>query len=220
MALGNERGAASRIEVGCNVLTAGLEIRDDGSARADAVEIFDSQGLLGFLRDGQKMQDGVCGAARSCNPGDGIFDGGASEDAAGPEVAAQDVHDQFAGAAAGRAFGSVRRRHAGEAHRGDAEKFADEGPRVGRKLPAAGARSRAGRAFEFMELRIGESAAGMRADRFVNILDGDGMPLELTGSDGGAVENQAGNVEASERHDAAGNGFVAADTKDESIEEV
>src|SRR6266568_3349935 len=54
-----------------------------------------------------------------------------------------------------------------------------------------------------MELRIGESAAGMRADRFVNILDGDGMPLELTGSDG-----------------AAGNGFVAADQNDESVEEV
>src|SRR5436309_1634534 len=61
-----------------------------------------------------------------------------------PEVAAQEVHDQFAGAVAGRAFGSVRRWHAGEAHRGDAEKFADEGHRVGRKLPAAGARSRAG----------------------------------------------------------------------------
>src|SRR5437773_367657 len=71
-----------------------------------------------------------------------------------------------------------------------------------------------------MELRIGESAAGMRADRFVDILDRDGMPLELTGSDGAAIENQAGNVEASERHDAAGNGFVAANENDESIEEV
>src|SRR3989442_9907263 len=71
-----------------------------------------------------------------------------------------------------------------------------------------------------MEVRMGESAAGMGADGFVNILDGDERPLELTGGDGAAVENQAGNVEASERHDAAGNGFVAADQNDESVEEV
>src|SRR5579864_833485 len=120
----------------------------------------------------------------------------------------------------GVAFGRVGCGNAGESHRSDAEKFADQGHGVGGELAAAGACSRARGALEGFELGIGHRSASVHPDAFVDVLNGDGVTLEGAGSDRAAVKNQAGNVEASEGHDAAGNSLVAANQNDERIEKI
>src|SRR6266404_9491852 len=60
----------------------------------------------------------------------------------------------------------------------------------------------------------------MRADSFVNVLNGDGMTFKFAGSDGTAIENESGNVQARERHDSARNCFVATDENHERIEKL
>src|SRR5260370_24748166 len=46
------------------------------------------------------------------------------------------------------------------------------------------------------------------------------MAFKFAGSDRTAIENESGNVQASERHDAAGNCLVAADENHECIEKI
>ena len=46
------------------------------------------------------------------------------------------------------------------------------------------------------------------------------MALKFAGSDGAAVENESGNIQASQRHNAAGNRLVAADENDQCIEKI
>src|SRR5437899_12722626 len=65
----------------------------------------------------------------------------------------------------------------------------------------------------------GSIAPGQFEGHSVTILDGDGMPLELTGSDGAAIENQAGNVEASERHDRSEERRVGKECKGRGVTE-
>ena len=60
----------------------------------------------------------------------------------------------------------------------------------------------------------------MRADGFVNVLNGDRVAFKFAGSDGAAVENESGNIQARQRHHAAGNRFVAADENDQCIEKI
>ncbi len=40
------------------------------------------------------------------------------------------------------------------------------------------------------------------------------MALEVARGDGAPVENEPGNVEPGQRHNTAGNGFIAADQND------
>src|ERR1700687_2069773 len=60
----------------------------------------------------------------------------------------------------------------------------------------------------------------MRANGFKNVLNRYRVTLELTGSDGPAVKNKSGDIQASQGHYAARNGLVAADENDECIEEI
>ena len=74
--------------------------------------------------------------------------------------------------------------------------------------------------FQCDEPCVGHLAAGVGADGFENILNGYGVTFKLSGSDGTAVENKPGNIQPGQRHDAAGNGFVAADENDERVEKI
>ena len=60
----------------------------------------------------------------------------------------------------------------------------------------------------------------MHAHGFKDVLNRDGVTLELAGRDGAAVKNKSGNIQASQGHDAAGNGFVTADEDDQRVEEI
>ena len=166
------------------------------------------------------MQHGICRAAGGSDSGDGVFDGGLGDDFGGSDVAAQKIHDKFACAMACMSFAGIRGGNAGESHGSNAEKFADESHGVGGELAAARARSGAGGFFQCLEPRVGHIAVRMTADGFVDVLDRDGVAFKFAGGDRAAVKNEAGNIQTGQRHDAAGNGFVAADENDESVEEI
>src|SRR5581483_2721701 len=53
-----------------------------------------------------------------------------------------------------------------------------------------------------------------------DVLDRDVLPAELPGRDRAVVEDEAGDVEARERHHAGGDGLVAADDAHEPVEQV
>src|SRR4029077_11404546 len=76
------------------------------------------------------------------------------------------------------------------------------------------------RAFERLELRVGHSTSRVLADSFVNILNRDGVTLKLARGNGAAIENKAWNIKASQGHHAAGDGLIAADQDDQSVEEI
>ena len=69
-------------------------------------------------------------------------------------------------------------------------------------------------------MRVADAAASMGADSLVNILNGHSVALELARSDRASIKNETGNIQASQRHYAPGNGLVAADQDDQRIEEV
>ena len=106
-------------------------------------------------------------------------------------VAAKKIHDHFAGAMAGIGLGRIGGRDAGKPHRRNAEKLADQRHGVGGELAAAGASSGASGALQRVKPRVRHSSAGVLPDRFVNVLNGHGVALELAGSDRAAVKNRA-----------------------------
>src|SRR2546426_12568912 len=79
---------------------------------------------------------------------------------------------------------------------------------------------RTSRNFEGLELRVGHSTAGMRADGFKHVLNRNGVVLEAAGGNRAAVENESGDIQSRQGHDATRNGLVAANEDDERIEEV
>src|SRR2546422_491267 len=82
--------------------------------------------------------------------------------------------------------------------------------------PGAGARCD----FQGFELSVSHSAVRVPADGLVHILNGHGVTLELAGSNRAAIENESGNIQARQGHDAAGNGLVTADENHQGIEEI
>ncbi len=87
-------------------------------------------------------------------------------------------------------------------------------------MSAAGAGSGACGTFERLELRVRHSAAGVPANGLEDVLDGDGMALELARRDGAAIKNQPGDIQPRQGHDAAGDGLVAADENNQGIEKI
>ena len=98
-ALGDYADAAGLIHVGGHEAAAGLEIDEDGSARADVVEIVDGERHFGLARHGQQVQHGVGGAAGGGHAGDGVLERLAGADVARADVLAHGVHDDAAAAA-------------------------------------------------------------------------------------------------------------------------
>ena len=60
----------------------------------------------------------------------------------------------------------------------------------------------------------------MPSDRFVDVTDRDVLALEAAGHDRAAVDHEAGDVHARERHDRAWDGLVAAADANERVEEM
>ena len=63
-------------------------------------------------------------------------------------------------------------------------------------------------------------AGGVGADRFEDVLDGDVAIVPAARRDRAAVEHEAGNVEARQRHHRGGNRLVAADQHHQRVEQV
>ncbi len=232
---GEDAGAAGGLVVAGDVLAAGGEVADEGGALGDAVEVEDVERDGELAGDGDEVQDGVGGAARRADGGDGVFERLAGEDLARGEAGAGEVHDHAAGGAAGFVLVRVHRGDAGEEHGRDAEELAGHGHGVGGELPAAGSGAGAGDGLDGFELRVGDAAGGVGADGLEDVLDGDvdevgaggfggGFAVradaQVAGRDAAAVEHEAGDVEAGEGHDGAGHVLVAAGDADDAVEEV
>src|SRR6266478_837003 len=166
------------------------------------------------------MENSVCGAAGCGDTCNGILDGCFGNDLRRRKVGAEQIHDEFASTLTSFCFGRIGSRNAGESHGRNAEEFADEGHGVGRKLTAAGASAGARGAFESFEPSGSHCATTMRSDSFENVLDSDGMAFKLARGNRAAVQNEARNIQPGEGHDAARNGFVAADEHNKGIEKV
>ena len=151
---------------------------------------------------------------------DGIVEGGAGADVARQDVVAHGVHDDFAAAEGDAVLALVDLRHGGGAHGGESDELHDGGHGVGGELSAASAGAGAGVVLDIEEVGIAEFAAGVGAYGFEDVLDGDVVPFEFSRHDGAAIEHDAGDVEAEQRHGGAGDGFVAGDQGDDAVEHV
>src|SRR6202030_3950665 len=120
----------------------------------------------------------------------------------------------------GLCFSGIRGGNARKSHGCDSQKLADQCHRVCSELSTAGAGSGACSTFKRSKLSVRHSAASVHADRFEDVLDGDGMALELTRRDRAAIQNKSGNIETRQGHHAAGYCFVAADENNQRIEEI
>ena len=114
----------------------------------------------------------------------------------------------------------IHLRDRGGAHGREADQFHDGGHGVGGELAAARAGAGAGVIFDFEEFCVGDLAGGVRADGFEDVLNGDVVAFVAAREDRSAVENDAGEVEAKQRHGGAGNGLVAGDQGDDAVEHV
>ena len=73
---------------------------------------------------------------------------------------------------------------------------------------------------ECIQLRRAQRARRVGAHRFEDVLDRDVAILPASRLNRAAVEDEAGNIQAGQRHDSGGNRLVAADQHDERIEEI
>jgi hypothetical protein len=110
--------------------------------------------------------------------------------------------------------------HAAAAHGGDAEELGGGSHGVGGELAAAGAGAGTGGVLQRLEGLFAHAPGFVGADGFEDVLDGDVAIFKPAGGDGAAVEHEAGDVEAGEGHDGAGNGLVAAGEGDDGVEGV
>src|SRR5467141_1959173 len=120
----------------------------------------------------------------------------------------------------GVCLSGIRGGNARKSHWCDPEKLADQCHRVCSELSTTGTRSGTRSTFKRSELCVRHSAAGVHADRFEDVLDGDGMTLELARRDRAAIQNKSGNIETRQGHHAAGNCLVAPDENNQRIEEI
>ncbi len=223
--LGENARAACILVVLGGVLAAGGEVADVRRAVADGVEVVDGEGDVELTRDGEQVQHGVGAASGGAGGGVGVLDGLAGDDLRGAKVVLGEFHHETSGLAAG--FGLVGRHggNAGDLDGGDAEELAGHRHGVGGELAAAGSGAGAGCGFESFELVVVDLSGGVRAHALEDLKDGDllggavGLG-ELAGSDGAAVEHEAGDIEAAERHDGGGHVLVATGDADEAVEGV
>src|SRR5712691_11760981 len=103
----------------------------------------------------------------------------------------------------GVCFSGMRGGNARKPHWRNPEKLADQCHRVRSELSAAGAGPGACGAFKRLELSVSHSTACVLADGFEDVLDRDGMALELARRDRAAIENETWNIQASQGHHAA-----------------
>src|SRR5579885_2779588 len=199
---------------------AGLQVRPERRAAAHAIEVVDGERHAGLAGDREEMEDRVGRAAARGHAGDGVLEGGAGDDAPGRAFVAQRLDGERAHRDPDTCLGGIGCGHARTPHRGEPEELERHRHRVGGELPAAGPRARADVVLEVLELRVAQTARGMRAHRLEEVLDRDVAPPEAPGLDRAAVEDHAGDVEPEQRHRRRRDGLVAAHEHDERVEHV
>jgi hypothetical protein len=219
-ALGDQADAAGGIDVERDVAAAGPQVGDDRRAFADRVEVVDRQRHARFARHRQQMQDAVRRAAGAGRGGDGVVEGVARADLARQQVAPQQFHHERSGAIAFLFAARVGGARTRTADRREAQELEHGRHRVGGELSAARPGAGAGEVLDLQQLVVVDLAGGVRADRLEHVADRQIAALVLAGCDRTAIEHDAGDVQAQERHARGRNRLVAGDERDDRIETV
>src|SRR5438067_1462567 len=148
------------------------------------------------------MQNRVGGTTAGGDAGNGVLNSGFGDDLRRRNVFAEKIEEEFASAFAGRGLGGIRRWNIGEPDWSDTEEFGHQCHGVGGELTTASTGTGASRFLESEKASVIHLAARVGTDGFVNVLDGDRVSLEGARCDRAAVENEAGNIEAGERHNS------------------
>ena len=94
----DETDPAGLVDVGGAVAAARAQVADERRARGHLVELVDIEGMLELGRDRQEVQDAVGRAAGRGDAGDRVVERGAGDEAAGPDIAPHEVHDELTAA--------------------------------------------------------------------------------------------------------------------------
>ncbi len=197
---------------------AGFRADDQRRPLGNRLEVVDLELDACFARHRQQVQDGIGGAARSCDTRDRVLEGAARADVARLQVALDRVQNDSPAVGRNIVLARIHLRHHRGVHRRQADHLHHRSHRVGRELPAAGARAGARAVLDLLEVFIAHSTRLVRADRFEHFLNRDVLALELAGQDRSAVQNDARNVQPQQRQRRAGNRLVAGHEADESVE--
>ncbi len=145
----------------------------------------------------------------------------ARDERRGPDVAADEVHDQLAGLARGLVLGRILGRDAVEPRGREAHELHDRRHRVGGVLAAAGAGSRARDLLHLVQLVERDLARAVGADGLEDRDDGRvADALVRARIDRAVVEDHARPIEATQGHRRARDRLVAADQADDAVEQV
>ena len=138
-------------------------------------------------------------------------------DVAGAHILLQQAHQGAAHVAGLAELARVDGGQRGVAGKGHSHHLDGGGHGVGGEQAGAGALAGAGDALQFPQLVEGDVALGVSAHGLENVLDVHVPAVVLAGHDGAAVHEDAGYVEASQGHHAAGHILVAAGDGDEAV---
>ena len=173
------------------------------------------------------MKHGVGRSARGHHARDGVLEALARDERARRDARVHQLHDAPAALEGDLFLARVDGRDAVPAHGRHAEHLVGGGHGVGRELPSAGARARAGVILDVLQLGRRDLAGVVGADRLEHVLDGQVPVRERTGRsraapehDRAAVEHEARDVQPPQDHGHGGDGLVAAGDRHEAVEHV
>ena len=209
-ALGDDRDAAGFVDVGGDVFSGRLQVREQRRALADFLEVVDGERDSHLARHRQQVQHGVGRSAGAGDAGDRVLERGAGQDVSRRDAFLQQIHNDLAALERDFVLAGVHGGNAVEAHGREADQLHHRRHGVGGVLAAARAGAGTGDVFDFEQFGVGHLAGGVRADGFEHILNGDVFAVILAGRDRAAVEHQAGEIQAQQRHGRRGDGLVAA----------
>ena len=212
--LGNTAGL---VQVDCQVFATGFEVAQHGGFYTNPLKVINSPLHICCVGNRQKVQHGVGRAAGGHDDCHGVFNGLAGHDIARFDVFFDGFDQDF-----GRLFGRVHLFIMGVGHgagvgQGNTQGFKRTGHGVGGVHAAAGARSRDGALFNFVEIEVTEVARSVLAHRFKHADDIEVLAFVASGKNGAAVDINRRHIGPKHAHEAAGHVFIAAPHDQDSV---
>ena len=197
------------MQVHSQSFATGFQVAQHGRALADALEIVDGPFHACAVRNRQKVQYRIGGAAGGHDHGHGVFNGLAGHDVAWLDAFADGFHQN-----AGRLFGRldffvVHVGHGGGVGQGDAQRLESRRHGVGGVHAAARTRAGDGALFDLEQVIVAQLACGIFAHGFKHAHDVQVFALVAARQNGAAVNVDGRNVGAQHAHQAAGHVLVA-----------
>ena len=167
--------------------STGLEVAQQRSTAADAIDIVDREVDADLARQGEQVKHRV-GRATACGDrGDRVVEGAARQDLRRPPIGREHVERELAHPLRGPVLLGIHLRDGVEAHGREADHLHQHRHRVRRVLAAARARTRTSDGLELGEVGVGDLARGRRADRLVDVAHRDLLAAPRAGHDRAAI---------------------------------